>query len=119
MKSREHSSDATQLIGNVSASDATQFTSNDPHGNDLASLAIVHTMEQPWEQHRTQESMALVQSLCHTSCAPSQMLPAQFTMIVSSGQFPIGVKYNTQVVSCQKVITFIASSSKSKAEVAG
>ena len=107
MKSRENNSDASQLTGNAS------------EGKALASLAIVHAMEQPWEQHRTQESMAMVQALRHTSFASSQMLPAHLSMIVSSGQYPIGVKYNDLVVPCQKVITFIASLSKSKAEDAG
>ena len=79
----------------------------------------MHAIEQPWEQHRTQESMAMVSSLRHTSFASSQMLPAHFTMIVSSGQYPIGVTYNNQVVQCQKAITFIASTSKSKADDAG
>ena len=100
-------------------SDATQLTGTASDGTAYASLAIVHAVEQPWEQHRTQESMAMVQALRQASYASSQMLPAHLAMIVSSGQYPLGVQYSNGVVPCLKVLAFIASTSKSKAEDAG
>ena len=108
-----------RIVKKSSTSDATQLAATSQEGAQMTSVVIVHATEQPWEEHRTQGSMAMVAALRRTANAASQMIPAELAMIVSSGQYPLGVQYGDKTVPCLKVLTLIASSVKSKAQDAG
>ena len=99
--------------------DASQLAGTAPDDVTMTSVQIVHAMEQPWERRRTETSLSMVTALRASSYASSQMLPADLEMIVTSHQYPLAVRYNQDTIPCLKVLTLIASSSKSKAEDSG
>ena len=45
------------------ASDASQLAGTASDGARMTSVVIVHAKEQPWGQHRTQDSLAMVKAL--------------------------------------------------------